>query len=176
MKISLKLTYILLGSLSLLVTVLAWAPMSRVFADGPANASLTVYKDPSCGCCSQWVSHMEQAQFSVRPMNVPNLEPIKEQYGIAPAYRSCHTAVWNDGEYFFEGHIPAHLIKRFLAEKPRDAVGLTVPGMPVGSPGMEMPNRFTPYRVWLLKKDGNAEVYAEITDPAQQYDKQPSED
>ena len=92
---------------------------------------------------------------------------LKSDYGIAPQYRSCHTAISDEG-YLFEGHVPARYVKAFLAEPPVDAIGLAVPGMPVGSPGMEMGTDFMPYQVLLLKRDGGAEIYAQVDSPADQ--------
>ena len=89
------------------------------------------------------------------------MQEIKEKYNIKPEYRSCHTAVSEDG-YIFEGHIPSKYITQFLSEKNSDAIGLSVPGLPLGSPGMEVGDRFTPYDVLILYKDGTSKVYAEI--------------
>ena len=87
---------------------------------------------------------------------------IKQRFGIAPQYQSCHTGVSADG-FVFEGHVPARLIKKFLAEKPAGAIGLAVPGMPIGSPGMEMDERITPYDVLQLNKDGSTSVYSHVS-------------
>ena len=89
------------------------------------------------------------------------MQEVKEKYNIKPEYRSCHTGVSEDG-YIFEGHIPGKYITQFLSEKNPNAIGLSVPGMPLGSPGMEVGNRFTPYEVLILFRDGTSEVYAEI--------------
>ena len=89
------------------------------------------------------------------------LYDLKTQYKIKPETGSCHTAI-HQGKYVFEGHVPAKLIKQFLQEKPDGAIGLTVPGMPVGSPGMEVGDRFAPYDVLLLKTDGTHDVYARV--------------
>ena len=89
------------------------------------------------------------------------MQEVKEKYNIKPEYRSCHTGVSEDG-YIFEGHIPSKYITQFLSEQNPDAIGLSVPGMPLGSPGMEVGNRFTPYDVLILFRDGTSEVYAEI--------------
>ena len=86
---------------------------------------------------------------------------IKEKYNIEPQYRSCHTAVSSDG-FIFEGHIPSKFIKQFLSEDHPKAIGLSVPGMPLGSPGMEVEDRFMPYDVLILFKDGTSKVYAEV--------------
>lgn len=121
---------------------------------------LTVYKSPSCGCCGEWVDHMEKAGFSTTVNNIDNLNPIKNSHGIAPAIQSCHTAVSEN--YVFEGHIPATVVKQFLTEKPSGARGLTVPGMPLGSPGMEMGDRRDAYDVLMIKDNGTTELYAHI--------------
>ena len=86
---------------------------------------------------------------------------IKQKFNIKSEYRSCHTAVSEDG-YIFEGHVPSKYIAQFLSEKNTNAIGLSVPGMPIGSPGMEVGDRFMPYKVLILFKDGTSEVYAEI--------------
>ena len=89
------------------------------------------------------------------------MQEIKEKYNIKPEYRSCHTAVSEDG-YIFEGHVPSKYIAQFLSEKNTNAIGLSVPGMPIGSPGMEVEGRFTPYDVLIHFRDGTSKVYAEI--------------
>ena len=129
---------------------------------------LTVYKNPSCGCCKKWISHINMVGFETITHNRNDLSELKSDKGIAPRYRSCHTAVSKEG-YIFEGHVPAKYVTKFLAEKPNDAIGLSVPGMPMGSPGMEMGDRFMPYQVLLLKKDGSSEVYAFVQSSKEQY-------
>ena len=89
------------------------------------------------------------------------MEEIKQMYNIKPKYRSCHTGVSTDG-YIFEGHIPSKYITQFLSEDHPNAIGLSVPGMPLGSPGMEVENRFMPYEVLILFKDGTNAVYAQV--------------
>jgi len=123
--------------------------------------NLNVYKDPTCGCCGKWVEHMEHNGFTAQTHDTSNLSAIKAQYGITPQYRSCHTAVSTEG-FVFEGHVPAMFIHQFLAENPEDAIGLAVPAMPVGSPGMEIDDKFMPYQVLLIKENGDSEVYADI--------------
>ena len=122
---------------------------------------LDVYKSPTCGCCGRWVSHIDDKGFDAVTHHPADLNDVKRQLGIAPQYWSCHTGVSKEG-YIFEGHIPADTMRRFLAEKPAGALGLSVPGMPIGSPGMEMGNRRDDYDVLLLKKDGSSSVYARI--------------
>lgn len=124
---------------------------------------IEVFKQASCSCCGNWVDHLRGAGFDVKTRNRLNLNAIKNEFSIARPYQSCHTAVAED--YIFEGHIPAALIKKFLKEKPIDALGLAVPGMPIGSPGMEMGERFDSYDVLLLKTDGSSEIYAHIDAP-----------
>lgn len=130
---------------------------------------LDVYKSETCGCCQHWIDHADERGFQSTIHHPADLGRVKEELGVDARYQSCHTAVTEDG-YVFEGHIPAKLIHQFLEEKPEDAIGLAVPGMPLGSPGMEVGGgRFTPYQVLLLKKDGSAEVYAQVSDAASQY-------
>lgn len=128
---------------------------------------LTVYKTPTCGCCGDWVQHLETNGFSSRVNHPDDLNAIKDRFGIKPELQSCHTAVSADG-YVFEGHIPARYIHQFLASPPKDAVGLSVPGMPVGSPGMEVGDKFMAYQVLLLKRDGSIETYASVTSADEQ--------
>lgn len=131
------------------------------------KTGLTVYKSPSCGCCGQWVEHIEQYGFAADIRHPEDLNAIKVQYQIAPVLQSCHTAVSTDG-YVFEGHIPARFIQQFLDNPPPGAKGLSVPGMPVGSPGMEVDQRFMPYQVMLIKADGSTEVYISVATADQQ--------
>ena len=123
--------------------------------------SLLVHKTPTCGCCKKWVKHLEANNFSTMLKDHQNLQNVKEQYTIKPKYQSCHTAVSKDG-YVFEGHIPSKFIKQFLADPEADAIGLSVPGMPLGSPGMEVEGRFMPYDVLVLYQDGSSKVYAQV--------------
>ncbi|UZJ42997.1 DUF411 domain-containing protein [Marinimicrobium sp. C6131] len=134
-----------------------------------ANATaLTVYKSPTCGCCEDWITHMEGEGFEAAIEHPSRMATIKAELGIAPEYGSCHTGVSEEG-YVFEGHVPAKLVRQFLDNPPENALGLAVPRMPVGSPGMEMGERFDPYDVLLLKTDGSSEIYARIETPEQQY-------
>ena len=136
-------------------------------AKTPSIATLDVYKSRTCQCCQQWIQHMEGVGFATQTHHPADLNRVKNDYGIAPEYQSCHTAVTSDG-YVFEGHIPARFVQQFLENPPEGAIGLSVPGMPAGSPGMEMGDRFMPYQVWLLKKDGSAEVFASVNSRDQQ--------
>ena len=133
---------------------LALAPAAR--ADGP---EIEVWKTPGCGCCAAWVDHIEEAGFRARVRDVDGgtLAALKRRIGLSPERASCHTA-FVEG-YLVEGHVPAADVARLLAERP-EAAGLAVPGMPIGSPGMEMGDAVEPYDVLLLRRDGRADVFA----------------
>ena len=129
---------------------------------GPVQSRLplmVVHKSASCGCCGLWVDHMRQAGFTVEVRNEDNLNPIKERVGVPYGKGSCHTA--EVGGYFIEGHVPAADVKRLLAERP-EAKGLVLPGMPMGSPGMEVPNgTVEPYTVELVDQQGATRAFAQ---------------
>jgi hypothetical protein len=127
-------------------------------ASAEAEHNIHVYKSPTCGCCTDWVKHLEDNGFEVEVSEVDNVTPVKIKAGLTPALASCHTAFIND--YVIEGHVPADDIKRLLSQAPQ-ALGLSVPGMPVGSPGMEMGDRKDPYQVLLFNKNGQTRVFAE---------------
>ena len=124
-----------------------------------AAPEIEVWKSPSCDCCTGWVEHLQDNGFAVKVKDTSPamLDQIKRQAGITDKLASCHTGKI-DG-YVIEGHVPAADIKRLVSEKP-DAAGLTVPGMPIGSPGMEVDDKREPYDVLLLRKDGATEVFA----------------
>jgi hypothetical protein len=119
-------------------------------------ADVVVYKSPTCGCCGKWIEHMEEAGFRVDVQDRGDLSPIKAEHGVPRRLQSCHTA--KVGGYLVEGHVPADLVQRMLDEKP-DIRGLAVPGMPMGSPGMEGPYKDA-YDVLAIGKDGRTKVYA----------------
>ncbi len=124
-----------------------------------ANASVaevTVYKSPTCNCCEKWISHLRDAGFKVTGKNRHDMANIKSELGVNNNLQSCHTAIVNG--YVVEGHVPADDIKRMLLEQP-EVVGLTVPGMPKGSPGMES-RQNDPYDVLAFNKNSQTEVYA----------------
>lgn len=124
-------------------------------AEGP-KAELVVYKTETCGCCGKWVDHLREHGFSVTTQDVTNLGVVKRRHQVAAELASCHTALV-DG-YVVEGHVPADVIARLLEERP-PVVGLTVPGMPMGSPGMEGAY-VEPYEVLTFDAEGRTEVYA----------------
>lgn len=141
----------------------AQAAETRPMATAVELPAVSVHKSPTCGCCGEWVKHMQRSGFKVETHDVDNLDSIKTEAGIPPGMGSCHTA--KVGKYFIEGHVPAEDVKRLLAENP-DAKGLTVPGMPVGSPGMEMPSgEVQPYDVLLVAHDGSTSVFAQHGKP-----------
>jgi hypothetical protein len=123
-----------------------------------ALPAMTVYKDANCGCCTAWIEHVEKAGFTVTARNVPDLNAIKRELGVAPRLASCHTGVL--GKYLVEGHVPADLILKLWREQPAGR-GLAVPGMPIGSPGMEVPGVAAErYQVLLFAADGTTSVFA----------------
>ena len=103
-------------------------------ADSAEEKVVTVHKDPSCGCCSGWMQHLQKAGFSTKVAETTDMDAVKKRFGVPADLVTCHTAEVSG--YVIEGHVPADAIKRLLAEKP-NAIGLAVAGMPVGSPGME---------------------------------------
>ncbi len=131
---------------------------SLALAQAPSPVLVEVWKDPNCGCCGDWVKHLESNGFKVKVNDVGNTA-MRGKLGVADKYGSCHTALV--GGYAIEGHVPAREIRRLLKERPQ-AIGLSVPGMPVGSPGMDgeiYGNRQDPYHVMLLTRDGGARVF-----------------
>ena len=137
----------LIASLILLVTS---SPSQQ------SGSVVTVFKTPTCGCCGKWVEHLKANGFAVKVQEVSDTSNYERQYHVPRSMVSCHTAVVNG--YTIEGHVPATEIKRLLNERPK-AVGLAVPGMPVGSPGMET-GRGEAYSVFLFDESGRATVYA----------------
>lgn len=131
------------------------APLASRAAPGPL---LEVWKSPTCGCCNQWIAQMQAAGYAVRAVDIGNVA-VRKGLGMPEKYGSCHTARIEG--YLLEGHVPPREIQRMLTERPV-ALGLAVPGMPVGSPGMDGPAykaRRDPYDVLLVQRDGTAGVY-----------------
>jgi len=121
-----------------------------------AGPLITVFKTPTCGCCDKWVEHVKANGFTVKVQEVNDTAGYERQYRVPRNMVSCHTAVVNG--YTIEGHVPASEIKRLLTERPK-AVGLAVPGMPVGSPGMEAAHSDA-YSVFVFDESGHTSVYA----------------
>ena len=136
-----------------------FAPLALIAcAQAVTAATLDVVKTPTCGCCKAWVERMKTAGFAVQVRDVEDTSPTAKAAGVPDQLRSCHTA--KIAGYVIEGHFPAADIKRLLAQKPAGAVGLSVPGMVAGSPGMEMGGRVDRYQVMLIRKDGKHTVWA----------------
>lgn len=130
-----------------------------------ALPTMTVYKSASCGCCTLWVEHAQASGFTVRTVNTDDLNTVKREMGIPPRLASCHTVMV--GGYVVEGHVPADDVKRLLREKPK-VRGLAVPGMPIGSPGMEQgpPSGYERYDVLTFDANGATKVFATHGPPA----------
>jgi len=141
----------------LFAAALAAAVPALASAAAPALPPVQVWKSPTCGCCGAWVTHMRQAGFAVELHEVQDIDASRRLLGMPAVYGSCHTA--RVGGYLLEGHVPAAEVKRLLAMKPV-AIGLAVPGMPAGSPGMEMGAQRDAYEVLLVEKSGAARVFA----------------
>lgn len=139
-----------------MITTLASVVIARPALS--TQSRIEVYKSPTCGCCSAWIDHMARAGFPVdaRDVDQESLYALKARSGITPELASCHTA-FVDG-YVVEGHVPASDVRRLLAERP-DALGLTVPGMPIGSPGMEMGNQRDAFATLLVLRDQSTQVF-----------------
>jgi hypothetical protein len=137
-------------------TAAAAAAALPVLLGARAATSMVVYKDPNCGCCNNWVALMRSAGFEVSVRDTPDTQSIKRRYKVPAALASCHTALV--GGYVIEGHVPADLISRLLKDKPK-VLGLAVPGMPVGSPGMEG-GRKEAYDVLTFDASGKTTVFA----------------
>jgi hypothetical protein len=138
---------------------LATSAISRSTLHAQRPTRITVYKSPTCGCCASWVEHMKTNGFTVDAHDVGHdmLNQVKTTAGVPTSLRSCHIAL--AGAYAFEGHVPADLVTKALTEKPK-ALGLAVPGMPAGSPGMEMGGRHERYDVMAFDRSGKSWVYA----------------
>ncbi|MBI3504463.1 MAG: DUF411 domain-containing protein [Proteobacteria bacterium] len=125
-------------------------------ADGAKLIPITVYKSPTCGCCGEWVKHMQKNGFDVKVVSMTDVSPVTRDAGVPEKLVSCHTALV--GTYVIEGHVPADLVKKMLAEKPKIA-GLSVPGMVQGPPGMDEQTK-KPYDVIAFDRNGKTSVYA----------------
>ena len=150
--------------------------MSSAFISAPLLAlartdaePITVWKTPNCGCCKEWVAHLRTSGFEVATHDVKDTATVRQRLGLPVKFASCHTAQL--GAYVLEGHVPAQEIRRLMREKPK-AVGLSVPGMPVGSPGMETDGSRDAYDVLLVLADGSSRVYQSY--PAKLSAKSPS--
>jgi hypothetical protein len=134
------------------------AVLPRDGAAAPKPTAITVYKDPSCGCCTKWVDHLRANGFAPEVHDRSDMDALKDSLGVPAKLQSCHTAVV--GTYVIEGHVPAADVKRLIATKPAKTVGVAVPGMPAGSPGMEVGGRVDRYDVVAFAAGGATRVFA----------------
>jgi hypothetical protein len=149
-----------LAALAAAVCLPGWALAQT--AQAPAGPLVQVWKDPNCGCCKDWMAYLEKNGFRTQTFDTGNTA-MRGRLGMPQKFGSCHTALV--GGYVIEGHVPAREIHRLLKEKPQ-ALGLSVPRMPIGSPGMDGPeygDRKDPYEVLLIAKDGSATVFQRYT-------------
>jgi hypothetical protein len=140
------------------LAIASLAPLARPLWAQAALPTVEVWKDPNCGCCKDWIAHMQANGFTVKTYETGN-NTARARLGLPEKFASCHTALV--GGYVVEGHVPARDVQRLLKERPR-ALGLAVPGMPVGSPGMDGPEyrgRKDRYDVLLVNADGSSRIY-----------------
>ena len=131
-------------------------------AAGQPQPTMTVYKDPSCSCCQEWVNHATVHGYKATVIKT-DMGPIKAKHGIPQNLASCHTTLI--GGYIVEGHVPASDVTRLLKEKPKGILGITIPGMPASAPGMDV-KPFQPYTVLTFDAKGQTTVWAKHTKPA----------
>lgn len=141
--------------LGLGVALAWWGPFQGSTPAG-GQSVVVVYKSPTCGCCGKWEEHLKAAGFQIESRPTEAMNPIKAEHGVPIDLQSCHTAIVEG--YVVEGHVPAASIKKLLAEKPVGVKGISVPGMPIGSPGMEGPNP-EKYDVVTINDAGKSEVF-----------------
>lgn len=147
-----------LGTRRAVLMLAAGVLLTACEPDSAASPIVTVYKDPSCGCCTGWVEHLKAAGFTTAIVETTDRTALQSRLNLSAGTGSCHTAQVN--QYLIEGHVPPEDIRRLLKEQP-DARGLVVPGMPAGSPGMEMSDgSHEAYDVLLVKADGSTTVFA----------------
>jgi hypothetical protein len=138
----------------LAMTVVSVSPLAQ-----SKTGAVAIYKTPTCGCCSLWVKHLQQHGFTTKVTDMDSVDDVKNTNGVPRQARSCHTAIV-DG-YVVEGHVPAADIQRLLKERPRGVIGLAVPGMPIGSPGMEVQGMSAQqYNVLAFDKSGQTTLFA----------------
>ncbi|WGL17086.1 DUF411 domain-containing protein [Microbulbifer bruguierae] len=125
---------------------------------------IVVYKSPFCLCCNDWVNHLKKNGLVVETQNGLDTAEIKQRWNVPHSMQGCHTGVWR-GQFVFEGHVPARLIRQFLANPPKGSIGLAVPGMPQGSPGMYRGGEFEPYVVYSILPEGEYRFYERVTVP-----------
>jgi len=144
--------------LSQLIVLLGAAGLAQTAHSDETVTEMTVYRSPTCGCCGKWIEHVSKNGFKVKDIVSDDMQAIKQKLGLPEQLASCHTAVV-DG-HIVEGHVPAADIRKMLTEKTNIA-GITAPGMPMGSPGMEMGGKQDDYQVISYDSAGNTQVFAE---------------
>ena len=122
-----------------------------------AAKTIDMHSSPTCGCCKLWADYMQKKGYEVKVTESRDYYKIKDKYKIKPEYQSCHTGILEG--YVVEGHVPESAIEWLLKNKPENVIGISVPGMPLGSPGMEQGNKKDEYPVLLLYKDGSSKIY-----------------
>jgi len=149
---------IVMLALGFAAILLAWGASWNLQTNTSSAEEITLYKNVGCKCCTRWANLLRAKGYDVVEKGVDDLDAIKTHLQVGDKFRSCHTALI--GGYVIEGHVPMKEIDRLLKERP-NATGLSVPDMPVGSPGMEAPGKIPePYTVFLMKADGSSEIYA----------------
>ncbi|PKM12500.1 MAG: CopG family transcriptional regulator [Gammaproteobacteria bacterium HGW-Gammaproteobacteria-3] len=143
----------------LMVCLIGLLSISRAAMAEPSSekADIVVYRSPTCLCCGKWVRHLKDNDFNVQDIVTDSVDAVKAQHGVPGALASCHTALV--GGYVIEGHVPANDIKKLLANRPQIA-GIAVPGMPLGTPGMEMGGHEQPYEVIAFDKENHRQVFS----------------
>ncbi|MEI6707564.1 MAG: DUF411 domain-containing protein [Methylococcales bacterium] len=141
-------------SLKILLTI--GLVLSTIPAHAEKATDITVYRSPTCSCCGKWMEHLKQNKFTIKDIPSEDMNAIKHKYGVSDEMASCHTAVVNG--YVVEGHVPADDIKALLKAKP-SVVGIAVPQMPSGTPGMEMDGKKDPYDVMSFDSDKHYQVF-----------------
>jgi len=130
--------------------------LSNIPAQAEEPTAITVYRSPTCSCCGKWMEHLKQNNFTIKDIPTEDMNAIKHKYGVSDEMASCHTTVVNG--YVVEGHVPADDIKALLKAKP-NVVGIAVPQMPNGTPGMEMGGKQDPYNVMSFDSDKHYQVF-----------------
>lgn len=154
--LGLSLSALAIGAV-LLALQLRPKPVTDAVETAITADTIVVYKHPTCGCCNKWITHLQQAGFQVVARDEPQMSLVKTRLGVPAELASCHTAEVNG--YVIEGHVPAENIRKLLATRPT-AKGLAVPGMPIGSPGMEMGEQRDAYDVFLMTNESASSVFA----------------
>lgn len=130
-----------------------------------AEDTMVVHQGAFCGCCGRWMDHLRKNGLATRGQSYTHgLAEVRDSLGVPQGMRSCHTGVWN-GKYVFEGHVPAKYIREYLSNPPPGTIGLAVPGMPLGSPGMYSGQGFEPYNLYLLEEGGDYRFLTKISEP-----------